>query len=76
MENRKPTQADRVLRFMQEAGSISTLDAFKELGVTRLSARIWELRHYRGLKIESQTETSKNRWGERVTYFRYRLIED
>ena len=32
------TQADRVLEYIQKFGSITTLQAFRDLGVTRLSA--------------------------------------
>ena len=34
----KRTQADRVLEYIQKFGSITTLQAFRDLGVTRLSA--------------------------------------
>ena len=40
----KKTQADRVLQYIHDFGNISTFDAFTDLGVTRLSARIFELR--------------------------------
>lgn len=76
MGNRKPTQADRVLDYMQKFGSITTLDAFKDLGVTRLSARIWEIRHDRGYTIKSESESTKNRFGENVSYFRYSIVKD
>lgn len=76
MGNRKPNQATKVQRYIERFGSITTLDAFKDLGITRLSARIWELRHDRGLKIKSTPEKAKNRFGDDVTYYRYQIIED
>ena len=48
----KRTQADRVLEYIKKFGSITTLQAFRDLGVTRLSARIFELRD-RGIIIDS-----------------------
>ena len=66
------TQADRVLDYIQKFGSITSLEAFRDLGVTRLSARIFELRN-RGLEIESTSVTSKNRYGENCTYAKYFL---
>lgn len=75
MSNTRPTQADRVIDYMKQFGSISSLEAFSDLGVTRLSARIWEIRHDRGYKIKAVTETTKNRFGEKVKYFRYSIIE-
>lgn len=68
----KKTQAERVLEYIKKFGSITTLDAFKDLGVTRLSARIFELRN-KGLNIDSTSVTSKNRYGETCTYAKYYL---
>ena len=69
----KKTNKDRVLEYIQQFGSITSLDAFKDLGNTRLSASIWLLRHEDGLEIESITESMKNRYGDTVSYFRYYL---
>lgn len=68
----KITQADRVLDYIKQFGSITTLDAFRDLGVTRLSARIYELKA-RGLDIGSTTITNKNRFGENIWYSKYYL---
>lgn len=37
------TQAQKVLAYLQDNGSITTLEAFVDLGVTRLASRIHEL---------------------------------
>lgn len=71
----KRTQADRVLAYIQTFGSITTLQAFRDLGVTRLSARIFELRD-RGIIIDSTSITSKNRYGENCTYAKYFLRKE
>lgn len=76
MGNRKPNQATKVQKYIERFGSITTLDAFVDLGITRLSARIWELRHDRGLEIRSTPEKAKNRYGENVTYYRYSIVGD
>ena len=68
----KKTQAERVLEYIKRFGSITTLEAFRDLGVTRLSARIFELRA-RGFDIDSTNVTSKNRYGESCTYAKYYL---
>ena len=68
----KKTQAERVLEYIKRFGSITTLQAFRDLGVTRLSARIFELRN-KGLNIDSTSVTSKNRYGESCTYAKYFL---
>lgn len=69
----KRTQADRVLDYIKKYGSITPLEAFRDLGVTRLSARIYELKHHRGLEFETKDATSKNRYGEICTYAKYTL---
>lgn len=71
----KRTQADRVLAYIKTFGSITSLEAFRDLGVTRLSARIYELRA-RNIKIESTSITSKNRYGENCTYSKYFLRKE
>ena len=38
------TQYERVLDYMQEFGSITSFEAFKDLGVTRLSAVIFDMK--------------------------------
>ena len=76
MEKRKKiTQADRVMKYMRDFGSISSLDAFKDLGVTRLSAVVHTLRHKNGYAINMVMETSKNRYGDPVHYGRYSFAE-
>ena len=71
----KRTQADRVLAYIRTFGSITTLEAFRDLGVTRLSARIYELRA-RNINIDSTSVTSKNRYGESCTYAKYYLRKE
>lgn len=68
----KKTQAERVLEYIKRFGGITTLEAFRDLGVTRLSARIFELRN-QGYNLETNYETRKNRYGESCTYARYKL---
>lgn len=68
------TQKDRVLKYMQDFGKITPLDAIREFGCLRLSARIFDLKRD-GHNIISETETSKNRYGDSVSYASYRLEE-
>ena len=69
----RKTHKERVLEYIQDFGSITSLDAFRDLGNTRLSASIWLLRHEDKIEIESVSESIKNRFGENVSYFRYYL---
>ena len=63
----KMTQCDRILDYIEQFGSISQLDAFVDLGVYRLASRIHDLR-CKGYAIKSETKTSRNRFGEPVSF--------
>lgn len=63
---------ERLMRYLQEFGSITSLEAISELGDTRLSATIFELRK-KGINIISTPVTNTNRWGEKVTFAKYTL---
>lgn len=67
-------QQERVLKYMQDFGSISSLEAFQDLGITRLSAIIHTLRHKKGYVIKADRESCKNRWNESVWYARYTMV--
>lgn len=71
----KATQCDRVLQYMIHFGSITQIEAFQDLGCMRLAARISDLRD-RGYVIGSRMKTSKNRYGESVSFAEYYLQED
>lgn len=67
------TQRDRILTYLEENGSITALDAVKELGILQLSARLVELEK-RGYRFDKKQESSLNRYGEKVYYTRYSLM--
>lgn len=69
----KKTQCDYILDYILEFGSITTFEAFSELGCTRLASRICDLKK-RGYDFLKQFETCKNRYGQSVSYIRYTLI--
>lgn len=48
------TQEMQVLDYIRKHGSITQLQATLELGITRLSARIWTLRHKLGFEIRDE----------------------
>lgn len=61
------TQADLVLKHIKKHGSITALDAFRHYNITRLAARVFELRQA-GYNIESKPETNNG-----ANYARYFL---
>ena len=68
------TQNERIIDYIKRFGSITTFETFTELGITRLSARIYDLTA-EGYDFERVTEHSTNRLGEKVSYTRYSLKE-
>lgn len=70
------TLYDRVENYLKENGSITSWQAIKEFGATRLSAIIYVLRNEREMNIETIYETSKNRYGDKITYAKYTLKEE
>lgn len=68
----KATQAQRVLDYMDRFGSITQLDALRDLGVMRLASRISDLRK-QGYVIKGETESVTNRFDEKCTIKRYSL---
>ena len=74
MNNTRPTQCDRILNYMAQFGSISTIQAFVDLGVCRLASRICELRK-RGIPIVSEQIAVKNRFEEKCYVKKYSLAK-
>lgn len=70
----KPTQNERIITYMRDFGSITQLDALKDLGVMRLASRISDLRK-QGWSIISKIEAVENRYGEKCHIKRYSLEE-
>jgi len=66
------TQNEKILRHLQDFGSITTMEAFTEYGCTRLSARIKDLRDD-GHEIRTTFESARNRYGDKVSYARYTM---
>lgn len=74
MENSRPTQAQRVLQYIEDFGSITQFDALKDLGVMRLASRISELKKD-GYPITSKMDAVYNRYGEKCTIKRYSMAK-
>lgn len=66
------TQQERIINYMRVFGSISTYEAFTELGITKLSTRISELRKD-GVGIIGTMVKRTNRFGEPCTFMQYSL---
>lgn len=64
------TQCEQVLKYIQDNGGITSMQAFAELGITRLSGRIFDLRQS-GVKIQRTMVSTINRYGESTRYALY-----
>lgn len=64
-------QTERILQHMLDHGGITTLEAYNLYGVTRLSARIKELKEMH--HITSERISVKNRYGNKCHVSRYSL---
>ena len=69
------SQTEDILKYMKDNGSISSMEAFKEFGTTRLSAIIFALRK-RGYEIDTEIWECKNRYGKTVDFAKYILIDE
>lgn len=69
------SQKKMVLDYIREFGSITPFDAFKDLGITRLSAIVFNLRE-EGHDIHTEREHGKNRYGQPTRYARYSFGRD
>ena len=57
---------NRVINYMRDFGSITSFEAFTELGCTRLSEYIRQARLT--LNVKDKWEKTTNRYGEKVEY--------
>lgn len=69
---RKVSQNERILKHLVWRRGITTLDAYDMYGVTRLAARIADLRG-KGLPITTKTIDTRNRYGDVCTVADYSL---
>ena len=66
----KAKQTDRVLAYIREFGSITQLEALRDLGVFRLASRVSDLKR-QGYAITGKMEAVNNRYGEKCYIKRY-----
>ena len=60
---------ERVLNYMKDFGYITTFEAFTELGCTRLSEYIRQIRI--DIDIDDEWVHTINRYGERIKYKKF-----
>lgn len=74
-EMQEGSQCYKVLKYILQHGSITSLECVLELRITRLSARIYDLRNKYGVPIETESVVKKHEDGTYVRYGKYTLSE-
>jgi len=64
------TQISRVLQYLQDGKKLTCLNAFNELGITQVAARIFELKE-QGHPIQKKMITVTNRYDEKCSVAEY-----
>lgn len=69
------TQKKMIIEYMEKNGGITSMEAFRDLGITRLASRIHDLT-VDGYDIARKDEVSVNRYGETTRFTRYSLAKE
>ena len=70
----KIAQKDRIINYIRAFGSISSWEAYADLEITQLGARIDQLKK-EGYEFKTEWESNTNRFGEKTEYKRYYLVD-
>lgn len=68
------TQREAILNYIRDFGSITPMQAFADLGITKLATRISEMRKD-GMRFKIEMVGTKNRYGKTVSYAKYSFLE-
>jgi hypothetical protein len=68
--NKRPTQCERLKQYFKDFGSITQLEALRDLGIFRLASRVSEMKKD-GYAIKDKQECVLNRYGEKCHIKRY-----
>jgi len=63
----------RLLKFLENKGSITQMEALNMLGIGRLASRVWELRNWHDVPIATKNVERINRYNEKVYVAQYVL---
>jgi hypothetical protein len=68
------TQKELILKYIADYGSISSFQAYTDLGITQLATRIKELKA-KGYTFQTEPQMAINRYGKPVHFVKYYLTE-
>lgn len=67
------TQAEMILKYLEEHGSITTYESYEKLFITRLPSRIYDLKTKYGIEFDEEWITKKNIYGQTCSFKKYIL---
>ncbi len=67
-------QGERIIDYLNRFGAITPMEAFMDLGITKLATRVSEL-EMKGYHFNRSWVKVTNRFGKHVKYMCYRLKE-
>ena len=67
------TQNEMLITYLNEHASITTYESYSKLCITRLSARIFEIKHKYGIEFDEEWVTKKNIYGKTCSFKKYIL---
>ena len=67
------TQNEMIIKYLNKHGSITTYESYSKLFITRLSARIFEIKYKYGIEFEEEWVTKKNIYGKPCSFKKYIL---
>lgn len=74
MQHHKPTQNEKILDYIERFGSITQLEALRDLGIMRLASRMSDLKKL-GYPVVSTVVPVRNRFEEVCHIKRYTIRE-
>lgn len=72
----KVTQKDRIMDYLSKFGSITSWQAYEDLGITQLATRLKELHDQRGINFKKERIYKTNRFGQKCHYDKYMIAEE
>lgn len=69
------TQKQAILQYIKDFGGITSMEAYMDLGITQLGARIFELKED-GYDFDKTTIKALNRYGKKIFFSKYTLRKE
>lgn len=65
-------QREQIIQYIKDFGSITSYEAYIDLGITQLATRIKELKE-QGYTFKCEWIKKRNRYGKKVNFKKYKL---